>query len=164
MTLLNEITIRPIAAVDDVMLASIIRNSLEEFGAARPGTVYFDETTDHLFNVFKRNRSAYFVAVKNDKVIGGAGFFPTEALPDQTCELVKMYLSNEARGHGLGKILLQTCMKEARKQGYNKMYLESMPELKTAIAMYTKAGFTHIEKAIGNSGHNGCSVWMIKDL
>ncbi len=162
--MLNEITIRSISEKDDAMLASIIRNSLEEFGAARPRTLYFDETTDHLSNVFKRNRSGYFVAVKNDKVIGGAGFFPTEGLADQTCELVKMYLSNEARRQGLGNILLQTCMIEAKKQGYNKMYLESMPELKTAISMYAKAGFTHIEKAIGNSGHTGCSVWMIKEL
>lgn len=160
----NEITIRSIAAEDDVTLASIIRNSLEEFGAARPGTVYFDKTTDHLYNVFKRNGSAYFVAVKNDKIIGGAGIFPTEELPNQTCELVKMYLSNEARGQGLGKMLLQTCVMEAKKQGYNKMYLESIPELKTAIAMYIKAGFTYIEKALGNSGHTGCSVWMIKEL
>lgn len=161
---MNQITIRPISEKDDAVLASIIRNSLEEFGAAKAGTVYFDETTDHLYNLFRTNDSAYFVAVKNDTVTGGAGIFPTKGLPGQTCELVKMYLSKEARGHGLGKILLQTCMAEAKKCGYKKMYLESMPELKNAIAMYTKAGFAHIEKAIGNSGHNGCGVWMIKEL
>ena len=162
--MLNEITIRSISEKDDAALASIIRNSLEEFGAAKAGTVYLDETTDHLYNLFRTKGSAYFVLVKNDKVIGGAGIFPTEGLPEQTCELVKMYLSKEARGYGLGKILLQTCMAEAKKCGFKKIYLESMPELKQAIAMYTNAGFSHIAKAIGNSGHNGCSVWMIKEL
>ncbi|MEP6584734.1 MAG: GNAT family N-acetyltransferase [Ginsengibacter sp.] len=162
--MLNQITIRAIVEDDNERLASIIRSSLLEFGAARPGTVYFDESTDHLFEVFKKSGSVYFVAVKNNIVIGGAGIYPTGGLPAHVCELVKMYLSNEARGYGLGKLLLQTCIIAARKHGYTKMYLESMPELKTAIAMYTKAGFTFINKAIGNSGHTGCSIWMTKEL
>jgi len=44
------------------------------------------------------------------------------------------------------------------------MYLESMPELVNAIAMYEKNGFTHISQPMGNSGHTGCEVWMMKDL
>lgn len=160
----DEIIIRPLVARDNEALASIIRRSLEEFGAAKQGTVYFDATTDRLHEVFKQEGSAYFVAEAGDNVLGGAGIFPTEALPEHTCELVKMYLLKEARGKGLGKILLQQCISEAKKMGYNKMYLESMPELKTAIAMYKSSGFKNIDKALGNSGHGGCSVWMIKDL
>lgn len=160
----NEIIIRPLLAKDDEVLASIIRGSLEEFGAAKPGTVYYDTTTDHLHDVFKQEGSAYFVAESGNKILGGAGIFPTNALPAHTCELVKMYLSKEARGKGIGKTLLEVCFREAKKLGYNQMYLESMPELKTAISMYKSAGFQNIEKALGNSGHDGCSVWMIKDL
>ena len=40
--------IRKIKKDDDGALATIIRNSLEEFNGAKPGTAYFDETTDHL--------------------------------------------------------------------------------------------------------------------
>ncbi|MEO6638578.1 MAG: GNAT family N-acetyltransferase [Ginsengibacter sp.] len=160
----DEIIIRPISEKDDEVLASIIRGSLEEFGAAKPGTVYYDATTDHLHAVFEQEGSAYFVADGGNKLLGGAGIFPTDALPAHTCELVKMYLSKDARGKGLGKNLLEICIREAKKLGYKQMYLESMPELKTAIAMYKNAGFQNIEKALGNSGHGGCSVWMIKDL
>lgn len=156
--------IRPLLAKDNKALAGIIRRSLEEFDAARPGTVYFDATTDHLDEVFKQDGSAYFVAEAGNKILGGAGIFPTEGLQEHTCELVKMYLAKDARGKGLGKTLLEKCMREAKKLGYTQMYLESMPELKTAIAMYKSSGFKNIEKALGNSGHGGCSVWMIKDL
>ena len=55
-------------------------------------------------------------------------------------------------------------MEEAKKQGYEKMYIESMPELVNAIGMYEKNGFYFIEQSMGNSGHNGCDVWMLKDL
>ncbi len=160
----DQIKIRAILETDNTRIAAIIRTSLEEFGAAKRGTVYFDETTDHLHEVFKKEGSAYFIAEEENHMLGGAGIFPTEGLQLHTCELVKMYLSKEARGKGLGKTLLEKCISEAKKLGYEKMYLESMPELENAIAMYNNSGFKNIEKALGNTGHGGCSVWMIKDL
>lgn len=160
----KEIIIRKITAADDAKLASIIRTSLEDFGAVKQGTVYFDESTDRLHEVFQKERSAYFVTEINGEVCGGGGFYPTEGLPEKTCELVKMYVSSAARGKGLGKLLLQKCMDEAKNNGFEKMYIESMPELTNAIAMYKKYGFTFIPSSLGNSGHSGCDVFMIRDL
>lgn len=156
--------IRKITADDNVAIAAIIRNSLLEFHAARPGTVYFDESTDHLSDVFRTKRSAYFILDINGEVAGGAGIYPTKNLPADTCELVKIYIAPPYRGKGYGQTLLEKCMNEAKKQGYKKMYLESMPELINAISMYHKNGFSNIPKPLGNSGHTGCKVWMIKDL
>ncbi len=160
----NEITIRKILPADNGLLASIIRSSLEDFGAVKKGTVYYDESTDHLHSVFQTNRSAYFVVEIDGIVCGGCGIFPTDGLPKDTCELVKMYLSSEVRGKGLGKILLQKCMDHAKEIGFHKMYIETMPELTNAIAMYKKYGFTFIPSALGNSGHVGCDLFMIKNL
>lgn len=156
--------IRKIISADNETIAGIIRNSLLEFNAAKPGTVYFDESTDHLSDLFIEKTSAYFVLEINKQIAGGAGYFPTKGLPSSTCELVKMYLSERFRGNGYGQLLLQKCMEEAKKEGYLKMYLESMPELVKAIPMYEKNGFKHIEGPLGNSGHSGCDVWMIRNL
>lgn len=156
--------IRKITADDNVAIAAIIRNSLLEFHAARPGTVYFDESTDHLSDVFCTKRSAYYILEVNGVVAGGAGIYPTKNLPSDTCELVKIYIAPAYRGKGYGQTLLEKCMNEAKKQGFKKMYLESMPELKNAISMYYKNGFINIPESLGNSGHTGCDVWMIKDL
>lgn len=149
---------------DNPSLAIIVRQSLEEFKANKPGTVYFDETTDHLSDVFTIENSAYFVVEVNGEIAGGSGFYPTEGLPTDTVELVKMYLSKKFRKKGFGQILLQKCMEEAKLAGFEKMYIETMPELTHAIAMYEKNGFEYIPGALGNSGHTGCDVWMIKDL
>ena len=81
----KEIIIRKITAGDDAKLASIIRTSLEDFGAVKQGTVYFDESTDRLHEVFQKERSAYFVIEINGEVCGGGGFYPTEGLPVKTC-------------------------------------------------------------------------------
>ena len=160
----QNINIRPILPEDNANLAAIIRNTLTEFGAAKPGTVYYDETTDHLSDVFMKQGSCYFVVTMNDEVAGGAGIYPTENLPADTCELVKLYLSAKARGRGIGKLLMQKCEAAAREFGYKNIYLETMPELKIAVPMYEKMGYEYLSKAMGNSGHTGCEIWMLKEV
>lgn len=161
----DEIHIRPIAPHDNTAMANIIRRSLEEFGANRPGTVYFDDTTDHLFELFtSAPLSAYFIAEKDGILLGGAGIFPTDGLPADTCELVKMYLSPAARGMGLGRKMIDYCLQKARENGFTQVYLETMPELKKAVSVYEKFGFRYLDGPMGNSGHNGCDIWMLKEL
>ena len=162
--MLAEIQIRNIEPSDNVAIASVIRNALAEFGANKPGTVFFDPTTDHLFELFKAPGSVYYVAEKNGIILGGCGIFPTEALPEKTCELVKLYLDKAARGTGLGKALLLKAMDWAKNNGYEQVYLESMPELSKAVSIYEKVGFEKLNHALGNSGHDGCDIWMLKKL
>lgn len=156
--------IRNIEAADDPIIAKIIRDTLAEFGANYPGTVYFDPTTDHLYDLFKAKRSVYNIAELDDEIVGGAGIFPTEGLPGDTCELVKMYLIPKGRGIGLGKQLIERCIRQAKEFGFKRVYLETMNELKQALKVYEKLGFTYLDGPMGNSGHFGCSLWMIKEL
>ena len=156
--------IRKISSKDNVAMAKIIRNSLEEFNAAKQGTVYFDEATDHLSDLFETARSYYFVIDLNGEIAGGAGIFPTDGLPDDTCELVKMYVAKKYRGNGYGQTLFEKCIEQAKRNNFSKMYIESMPELSNALGLYKKNGFRYINHSLGNSGHTGCNLWMIKDL
>ena len=158
-------SIRPIEQSDNPYIAAIIRQCLEEFGANKPGTVYYDASTDALFELFTENPlSAYFIARLDNTIIGGGGIFPSPALPEDTCELVKMYLLPEARGTGTGASLINLCMDTARAKGFKRMYIETMPELKRAISVYEKFGFEYLDGPMGNTGHFGCGVWMLKTL
>ena len=162
---IQEIQIKPIQLEDNPAIAKIIRTTLEEFGANKPGTVYFDSETDHLFELFSQTPgSAYQVALQDGKLLGGAGIFPTPNLPVGTCELVKMYLLAAARGKGVGRILIEKAFQLASNLGYQAIYLETMPELKKAIYIYEKMGFKYLNGPMGNSGHTGCDIWMIKTL
>ena len=159
---MNDIIIRNIQAADNPFIATIIRNTLSEFGANHPGTVYYDPTTDALYELFQKKSAAYFVATLNDKVLGGGGIYPTDGLPANTCELVKMYLLPEARGTGLGRSLIEKNLNFAKDASYKNVYLETMPELKQALKVYAKFGFEYLKGPMGNSGHTGCSLWMLK--
>lgn len=163
--LLTDILIREIQPGDNVALAEIIRTALTEFNANKPGTVFYDPTTDALFELFQSaNKSIYYVALNNNELVGGAGIFPTDNLPEHTCELVKMYLKKEARNIGLGRKMIDQCLIKAKELGYKQVYLETMPELKNAIKAYEKFGFSNLTDPLGNSGHHGCDMWMLKQL
>lgn len=144
-----EIELRKIAPGDNRQMAKIIRGSLEEFGANKPGTVYFDPTTDALSELFNENGSKYFVAVNGTELLAGGGYFPTRELPPRTCELVKLYVEGSARGMGLGKLLIEKCLSAAKEEGYSQIYLESMPELLPALHLYKKYGFQKIQGCAG---------------
>ncbi len=159
-----SIQIRTIEPEDDKTLAQIIRNSLAEFGANHPGTVYYDETTDHLYDLFRKEKSVYYVVQEDGVILGGAGIFPSNGLPVDTCELVKMYLLPIARGRGLASELIRLGIDFARKQEFKSIYLETMPQLKKALPIYEKWGFQYLSAPMGNTGHSGCELWMLKEI
>jgi len=161
---MNNFNIRTIEQTDNPFLSRIVKNTLAEFGANHPNTVYYDPTTDTLFELFQKPGAIYYVAEMNGEIVGGGGIYPTEGLPADTCELVKMYLVAKGRGIGLGRLLIDKCVTEAKKKGYKQIYIESMPELKQALKVYEKFGFEYLKAPMGNSGHTGCTLWMLRSV
>jgi putative acetyltransferase len=159
-----NITFRTIEKEDNKEIAELIRKVFREFNIARPGTVYFDPTTDDLYRLFGIPGAKYWIAEEDGMIIGGCGVYPTPGLPEGCAELVKFYLTSSFRGKGIGWKLMEKTFESAKEFGYKKLYLESLPELGKAISLYERAGFKKISTHLGNSGHFGCDIWMLKDL
>ncbi len=155
---------RNIERRDNTELAELIRSVFREFGVDRPGTVYFDPTTDDLYTLFKKPGSIYWIAEDDGKIIGGCGIFPTQNLPKGCAELVKFYLDATYRKKGIGRRLMEMSLESAKEMEYKQIYLESLPELGKAISLYKKQGFRFIDHKMGDEGHFGCTIWMLKDL
>jgi putative acetyltransferase len=161
---LPGLQLRPICYEDNATLAKIIRAALIEFNANQPGSAFDDRSTDNLFALFQTHGSVYYVAELETNIIGGGGIYPTKGLPADTCELVRMYLVAETRGLGIGKILMDKCLDTAKELGYKKIYLETKPQLVRALKTYKQYGFERCNEPLGNSGHYGCEIWMIKTI
>jgi putative acetyltransferase len=159
-----DIKFRKIEEKDNKEIAELIRSVFREFKIDRPGTVYFDPTTDDLFKLFSIPGAEYWIAEEEGLMLGGCGVYPTPGLPENCAELVKLYLSAQNRGKGTGWRLMEKTFESARRIGYRQLYLESLPELSKAISLYERTGFRHIPSPLGNSGHFGCHIWMLKDL
>ncbi len=79
---------------------------------------------------------------RDGSIIGAYGLYPLE---NQTCELRKMYLEKSHRGKGLGRLLLDSALAEARKLAFRTMTLETASVLKEAIALYESCGLVEYE-------------------
>ena len=157
-------TIRPLQKQDNLALAKIIRHSIESLGLPSEGTAHGDPTTDHLFELFQTPNSFYWVAEENDIVLGGCGLYPSKGLPNGYCELVRFFITENVRGTGLGKVLMQKTIDTALELGYDSMYLESFPTMESAVHLYNKFGFESLKSPLGDTGHHACNVWMTKKL
>ena len=92
-------------------------------------------------NVIARD-GKIFLAKDGENIIASAGIARTE---EDVFELVKMYVDPAYRGKGLSKTLLELCIEEARKAKAKKLILFSNSQLTTALTLYKKYGFRHVE-------------------
>jgi putative acetyltransferase len=80
-------------------------------------------------------------------------------------EVAKMTVSEEWRGHGLGRKLLRGVIKEARKLGATRLYLETNHSLTNAIELYRSEGFRHLlPKDVTPSPYARADVFMEQHL
>jgi ribosomal protein S18 acetylase RimI-like enzyme len=83
-----------------------------------------------------------FLAMDGETVIGTAGLWKEN---EEEYELIKMGVDAAYRGRGISKTLLEKCIDEARKKKAAKIFLFSNSQLQTALGLYKKYGFHHVD-------------------
>lgn len=162
----DKMKIRILSPKDNEALWQIIRHELETHKLALPGTAYTDPELAHLSDYYDENpQRKYFVVVNNDEteVLGGAGFAEYDA-PNKIAELQKLYLAPKAKGQGLGYQLIAVIEKEAKKAGYQKLYLETHHNLQAALHIYRKVGFKQLPQPLHPGIHTTMDYFFIKTL
>ena len=80
-----------------------------------------------------------------------AGCVALHKLEDDICEMKRLYLRPQFRGKGLGRVLADRIIAEARQIGYRRMRLDTVePVMKDAVAMYRRIGFREIAPYCAN--------------
>ena len=92
-----------------------------------------------------------------------AGCVALRKLERGICEMKRLFLRENARGHGLGNQLIEKLIDEARAVGYSKMRLDTYPpKMGKAVQLYESHRFRAIEPYYYNP-HDGV-LFMELDL
>lgn len=65
-------------------------------------------------------------------------------IDQETAELKRLYVRPEGRGRGAGRQLASSAVEFARRAGYGRIRLDTLPSMNEAAALYTSMGFVEI--------------------
>jgi GNAT superfamily N-acetyltransferase len=101
---------------------------------------------------------AWIVAYLDSRPVGCGGI---KRLDGSSAELKRIYLAAAARGHGLGRRLLEHLEQQARVIGYESLRLDTGDRQPEALGLFRSAGYVHIPDYNGNTW---ATYWMEKRL
>ncbi|MCB8881550.1 MarR family transcriptional regulator [Acidisoma cellulosilytica] len=117
----------------------------EDYGWGPDIEVIEGEVTTNFLRNFKPGREQCWVAEVNG-MIAGSVFLTDEG--DDRSRLRLLYVESSARGLGIGRALVATCVDFARSTGYRDISLWTHTILETARRIYAEHGFTITETAM----------------
>lgn len=106
--------------------------------AGSPGYDGFAQDLADIPGKYARPQGRLILATLDGLLVGTVALRPLNA---EDCEAKRLYLTDAARGRGLGRALMQRIIDEARAAGYKRILGDTQPDMTLALALYERMGF-----------------------
>ena len=107
----------------------------------------FDFELNNLAKIYKKPKGTIILAKINNEIAGCVALKPIE---ENNCEMKRLYVKTEFRNTGLGKKLIENIIDYAQKGSYEKMKLDTLIKLETAVKLYKQYGFIETKPYVYN--------------
>lgn len=91
-----------------------------------------------------------------------AGCCAIRPLDQGACELKRMWVRPRFRGRGIGQLLLAEAIDRARRAGHDRMLLDTLPGMETALGLYLRSGFAPIARY--NDNPLPGALWLARPI
>ena len=135
------LTIVDAAAVDEVLT---VRCLFEEYAASLGIDLCFQGFEKELAGLpghYAPPQGRLLLALQDGQTAGCIALRPLEP---GVCEMKRLYVRPAFRSHGIGSVLVDRIIQEARQAGYQHMRLDTLPSMARALALYRRLGFREI--------------------
>lgn len=103
----------------------------------------YEQELSHLQEKYGGADGRLYVALAEGRVVGCIAL---RRFDKESCELKRLYVLPAFRGYGIARDLTRRLIAEARAIGYRRMLLDTLPFLRSAIALYESEGFYRVDK------------------
>lgn len=117
-----------------------VRALFDAYFASLGVDLAFQSVADELADI-PAKYPVVLVAREGESILGCVAL---RALADDTCEMKRLYVQPEARGRAVGRALVEALIATARARGFERMVLDSLSTLTSAIQLYRTLGFRQI--------------------
>jgi len=122
-----------------------VRRLIEEYVAALGVDLSFQEIEnelDDLSAAYGPPGGRILVAEAEDAIAGCVALRPLE---EGACEMKRLYVRPAFRGTGLGRDLALAVIATASELGYERMRIDTLPQMQAARKLYASLGFREID-------------------
>jgi GNAT superfamily N-acetyltransferase len=125
---------------DRAPIAHLMREYVEALEADISFQDFESECAD-LPGKYARPEGVVLIGRTADEAVGIVAYRPFE---HGICEMKRLYVLPRFRGTGLGRLLVEELVRDAKSHGYRRMVLDSLPSMRSAQAVYGAVGFQPI--------------------
>ncbi len=147
---MSDIRIKALLDSDVPKMVAMIEENLDPFQEAGSVLASAYRRLKNFRQIYGNEGSLYLAVYdRQNQLIGGAGLGPFAGLSpkEKIGEIRELVIAPQFRNRGIGAQLLKEALRHAKSMGYQRIYLETTPQMHTAQKLFRRFSFSPVTQS-----------------